>query len=154
MYDGWQSPRTATAATTRRFRYKPHCDRRRREQRDGPKLSECPESPRGTTERRDVGCGDGPDSGPKENGSCGTPLSVQDDEENEREDAKCKGPLFVRNMLEKLKTVMAPDGLDDETTKMVQMLVILRLNKTHQSLGQPAGNEENGDHRAGWIDES
>ena len=42
--------------------------------------------------------------------------------------------MFVRNMLEKLKTVMALDVLDDETTKMVQMLIILRLSTKHINL--------------------
>ena len=51
------------------------------------------------------------------------------------------GSLFVRN-LSKFKTVANLDVLDDETTKMVRMLVILRLNKTPQSLDPPAGNEE------------
>ena len=81
-----------------------------------------------------MGCGDGTDSSSGKHGKCGTPPSVEEGEENERKDAKSKGPLFASNLLEKLKTDMNLDVLDDETTKMVQILVILKLSTKNINL--------------------
>ena len=57
-------------------------------------------------------------------------------------------------LLERLKKMKKIESLDEETTRMVERFVILRLpTKTHQPLDPPARNETGGDERAGGVDE-
>ena len=152
MYDDWQSLRSAKTATT---------------------ASVTGTSPIVTDFDEDSGTdpnfpsAPNPHEGPPSGGTWGMGMEpIQDPESMEiverpralrnvkkmKEKMKMQRPLFVRKVLARLKTVAILDDLDDEPTKMVQMLVILRLNKTHQSLDSPAGGEKNGNRRAGWID--
>ena len=58
----------------------------------------------------------------------------EDSEENQVDDATKNGTRFMKSVKGKVDETMKVDGLDEETTRMVERIVLLRLSTKHINL--------------------
>ena len=96
------------------------------------KFSECPEPQFGTAEQRKVWCTDERGhTNPNKYGDCETVLSEGIANENVKPDEQNARSEFLEMLAKKAMTTMNVEGIDEETTRMVERVVILRVATKH-----------------------
>ena len=109
-------------------------DRRRRQQRDGHKFSECPESPHGTTEQWNWGVGMELIQAPESMELVGQFQWIEMNKLQIRWKSDLETNDVCEKRLVKLDVMMNVEVLDKETVRVVARIAVLRISTKHINL--------------------
>ena len=97
-------------------------------------IFECPDSQFGATQQRRVRCCEPGHASPDEHGNCESVLRGEGVDENEKPDQQNKRGAFLETLFKKVMTTLNVEELDDETTRIVERIVVLRVATKHINL--------------------